>query len=149
MKLSLQRSPSSDKCTIGQLFVNGIWQCFTLEDVIREQPGVPVEKWKIQNETAIPAGTYKVITDFSQRFQRKMMHVLDVPGFDGIRIHAGNTAADTDGCILVGERRIADQDRIANSQDALYSLGLKVQAALDNGEEVTLEILQPVEGPIS
>jgi len=138
MRLSIQRQPSTAACTIGALYVNGTFQCFTLEDVVRERDGVTVAEWKVQNQTAIPAGTYKVIVDFSNRFQRNMLHVLDVPGFDGIRIHAGNTAADTDGCILVGQTKSGES--IGSSKDALKELQPLIEAALAGGEEVTLEI---------
>ncbi len=139
MRLSLQREPSENDATGGSLYVNGTWNCFTLEDVVRERPGAPVAQWKVQNQTAIPAGSYKVTVDFSNRFQRNMLHILAVPGFDGIRIHAGNTAADTDGCILVGQQRTGNS--ISGSRDALKEFQPLVEAALAGGEEVTIEIL--------
>lgn len=131
MKLTLHRYWPSAACTIGQLFVDGVPECYTLEDVVRSGPKVP-------GATAIPAGTYKVVVDFSNRFQRPMPHVLDVPGFDGIRIHPGNTAADTEGCILVGTGRA--ETAIAHSRDAFDVLLPKLQAALARGETVLLEV---------
>lgn len=98
MHLRLIREPTTDAgATLGALYVNGVWQCWTLEDAIRDH--------KVPGATAIPAGRYHVIVDLSARFQRLMPHVLDVPGFEGIRIHPGNTPVDTEGCILVGGRR--------------------------------------------
>ncbi len=139
MRLSIQRQPSADDATIGSLYVNGTWQCWCLEDQVRELPGVPVAEWKIQGKTAIPAGTYRVTVDFSNRFQRNMLHILDVPGFDGVRIHAGNTAADTEGCVLVGKDRAGSG--IAASRDALKELRPIVESAIAAGEDVTLEII--------
>jgi hypothetical protein len=81
-------------CTIGKMYIDGIDTCYTLEDVVREE--------KIYGETAIPTGTYKVIINFSNRFQQLMPLLLDVPEFEGVRIHPGNTDKDTHGCILVG-----------------------------------------------
>lgn len=151
MKLSLQRDPSGDRATLGALRVNGSFRCFTLEDIVRERPGVSVEQWKIPKQTAIPAGTYRVVIDFSEHFERDMMHVLDVPGFEGIRIHSGNTADDTDGCILVGQKvqHASNQSWIRESMAALMDLQPLVQAAVDAGEEVTLEILPAKEVLVS
>ncbi len=101
IKLLLQRKWAVKDATLGELFIQGInepvFECYTLEDVVR-----PAGQ-KVQNATAIPTGTYRVVLDWSPRFQKNMFHVLDVPGFDGIRIHSGNTAEDTDGCLLVGQ----------------------------------------------
>ncbi len=94
MKLHLKRTFLGDKYTIGRLTIDDVYFCDTLEDVERDV--------KIPKETCIPRGTYKVVMDFSTRFQEVMPHILDVPNFEGIRIHAGNTAADTEGCILLG-----------------------------------------------
>ncbi len=97
VKLLLQRKWCVKDATIGELFLDDVFQCYTLEDVVRS-----VDQ-KVQNATAIPTGSYHVVVDWSPRFQKNMLHILDVPGFEGIRIHAGNTAGDTDGCILVGQ----------------------------------------------
>lgn len=142
MNLLLVREPSRDSATLGELFLNGKHECWTCEDQLREIPGRPVSEWKIPGKTAIPAGTYDLTIDFSQRFQRLMIHVLDVPGFSGIRVHTGNTAADTEGCILVGREK--GDARVIQSGLALADLQPKIQAALDRGEEVLLEIRNPV-----
>ena len=145
MKLTLQRQASDHDCTIGSLYVNGSWQCFTLEDVIRERAGVPVAQWKVQNKTAIPAGTYSVIFDFSAHFQREMLHVENVPGFDGIRIHAGNTAVDTDGCILVGAHHNgAPVTSLLDSRVALLALEARIREATSAGETVEIQIINPL-----
>ena len=90
MELTLTRTDFTNDSTIGELSVNGKFECFTLEDKVR-----PV---KIKGMTAIPAGAYEVVINFSERFQRPLPLLLNVPNFDGIRIHAGNTAKDTEGC---------------------------------------------------
>jgi hypothetical protein len=107
--------------------IDGIWECYTLEDVER-----PV---KIKAETAIPKGTYKVIINQSNRFKRLMPLLLNVPNFEGVRIHAGNTNHDTEGCILVGQSR--NKNYIGQSRKAYEKLFKKMQAA----KEISLTIL--------
>ena len=68
MELTLQREPSTEESTPGKLFINGEFECFTLEDMVRELPGVRVAAWKVVSQTAIPTGTYNVTIDMSQRF---------------------------------------------------------------------------------
>ncbi len=135
MKLRVERGLSGTSSTIGKLYVDGVFFAYTLEDIDRhlEDGGK-----KINGETAIPRGSYKVIIDFSNRFQKQMMHVLNVPGFDGIRIHAGNTDKDTEGCILLG--KVRSDNAVFNSREAVNALFEKVRAALDAGQEVNLEV---------
>lgn len=127
MDLTLIRESSSTQSTMGKLMVDGVFECYTLEDVVRAT--------KIAGETAIPAGTYKVIIDMSNRFKRLLPLVVDVPGFAGIRIHPGNTAKDTEGCILVGTSR--SKDFVGNSRVAFDALFKKMQAA----KSITLMIV--------
>lgn len=126
MKLQLIRNASSAKSTIGRLLIDGTFQCWTLEDVVR-----PV---KIAHETAIPAGTYKVVITESNRFKRRLPLLVDVPGFDGIRIHPGNSDVDTDGCILVGTAPATDW--IGGSRAAFDALFAKLDAA--GGATITI-----------
>src|SRR6478736_9414023 len=100
MKLTLRREPSTTKSTPGKLYVDSIFECYTLEDVVRPA--------KIYGQTAIPAGTYKVIINMSNRFKRLLPLLLNVPDYEGVRIHPGNTDKDTDGCILPGVTRSVD-----------------------------------------
>ena len=102
--LRVVREPSLEGTTMGSLYLNGHWQCWTLEDEIRET-GQPVAEWKIAGKTAIPAGRYGVRLSLSQRFKRILPELLDVPGFTGVRLHRGNTIEDTEGCLLVGRKR--------------------------------------------
>lgn len=105
MNLFLQRIAQTPEYTIGRLYINDNFFCHTLEDVVREE--------KIAGKTAIPAGTYQVIVNRSSKFKRDLPLLLDVPDFEGIRIHRGNTAKDTSGCILVGENKV--KGKVINS----------------------------------
>ena len=102
LNLTVERSQFSATTTLGKLLINGAFFCHTLEDKIR--PGQP----KVYGETAIPSGVYRVRLTMSQRFGRVTPQIMDVPDFDGIRMHGGNTPADTLGCPLVAFRRIGN-----------------------------------------
>lgn len=132
MKMTLKRLECGKVCTIGELSIDGQRECFTLEDVVRAD-GV-----KVWGETAIPAGTYTVDITYSPRFKRPLPLLVSVRGFEGIRIHPGNTASDTEGCILVGQGR--GQDCIVASRAAFANLFAKIQAAKGRGEAITLEV---------
>lgn len=142
MKLLLERDPSSLTCTIGHLSADGVHLCDTLEDPLREKPGIPVEKWKVAGDTAIPAGTYKVEITYSPRFGCDLPLLLSVPGFEGIRIHAGNTDADTEGCILVGTW--TGGEFIRNSRIALAALMDLLEIAACSKRPVTIEVRNPL-----
>lgn len=112
MNIKLIRTEKNKSNTIGQLifsYEGKEYKYFTLEDVDRNLNSSmdldKIKSIKIKSETAIPTGTYQIIWSFSNRFQRFMPELLNVPGFSGIRIHAGNTEADTDGCILLGKTK--------------------------------------------
>jgi hypothetical protein len=138
MFIEVRRDPSADGSTLGRLFINDRFECFTLEDEVREISGRPVADWKIPGKTAIPVGTYKLIVDFSNRFKCDMPHLLDVPGFDGIRIHSGNTDADTEGCILVGSAQ--GIGRVSGSKLAFGPLFDKIQAAIARNESIQINV---------
>lgn len=131
MELRVARTDLSDECTIGELSVDGQFECYTLEDVVR-----PI---KIAGETAIPAGRYAVIINFSQRFGRMLPLFLNVPNFEGVRIHPGNTAANTEGCILVGETK--SKNSVGQSRTAFDRLFQKMEAAAGT-EKIFIEIEQ-------
>jgi hypothetical protein len=126
MKLLLKRLHRTESSTIGELYVDGVFECYTLEDIEREV--------KIKSETAISKGIYKVIITMSNRFKRQMPLLLNVPNFQGVRIHAGNTNHDTEGCILVGQTR--SKDFIGKSRKAYDKLFKKMQ----NAKEISIEI---------
>lgn len=131
MLLTLYRYPSRDGATRGELFVDGLFECYTLEDVVRDH--------KIPGETAIPAGAYALAVTYSPRFQRYLPLLLEVPNFSGIRIHPGNKAADTEGCILVGTALVGT-NAIGNSRAAFNDLFTKINSAIADGEPVMVEI---------
>lgn len=143
MELEVRRYDLTPQRTIGRLFVDGDFDSrhiYTLEDVVR-----PSGEAKVPGETAIPAGRYKVVIDYSPHFGRKLMHLLDVHDFEGIRVHTGNKAVDTRGCILVGLDRQADA--VIFSRGALDELQPQVQAVLDGGGEVWCTVTNPAQAP--
>ena len=138
--LRVVREPSLDGTTMGSLYLNGHWQCWTLEDQIRET-GQPVNEWKIPGETAIPAGRYGLRLSMSNRFKRVLPELIDVPGFTGVRIHAGNAIEDTEGCLLVGRTR--STGRIMESRQAFEALFAKLQAAADASDTLMIDVENP------
>lgn len=106
MTLNLKRRWLNPKATIGELFIDSDSHrnCYTLEDV----KSIPIEK-------------YQVILDYSNRFRRIMPHILNVHGFEGIRIHSGNSDLDTEGCVLVG-KSLVNADFIGDSRVAFHEL---------------------------
>jgi hypothetical protein len=138
MEITVTRSETRKGATIGQLRINGVHLCFTLEDAVREIQGEPVESWKVAGETAIPRGRYQVIVNESARFGRLMPLLVNVPGFSGVRIHPGNSAADTEGCILLGLS--VQGNLVLQSRAAFEQFFKQLQAAILNGEQVHLSI---------
>jgi hypothetical protein len=130
MDLKLERLWKSDVCTIGKLMVDGNHDYFSLEDIERET--------KVHGQTAIPKGHYLVEITYSPRFKRHMPQVMGVPGFEGVRIHPGNRAADTEGCILVGMSK--GPDCIYESKKAYEALYDQIAGAIERGESITLEV---------
>jgi hypothetical protein len=136
MKLELIREEFTENSTIGRLFIDGKFECYTLEDFDRflENPNHK----KVKSLSAIPAGTFKIDITMSPRFKKDLPLLIDVPQFEGVRIHAGNKAEDTDGCILVGKSQ--GKDFIGSSRDAMDALMKKLQAAKKEEEEISITI---------
>jgi hypothetical protein len=126
MDLRLIREVSSSDATHGVLFIDGRYECFTLEDVVRPE--------KIAGETAIPSGRYQITITQSPRFRRPLPLLHDVPEFRGIRIHPGNTALHTAGCLLVGQGRTPN--RVTRSRKAMEALQPKLAKALADGDSL-------------
>lgn len=128
MKIIVNRSNKLDKCIIGEMFIDDVFFAYTLEDI--EQPN------KVYGETCIPLGNYSVIVDHSNRFNRDMPHILNVPGFEGIRIHGGNTDKDTHGCILIGSNCWLSLHKIGNCAERVS----KIIELIKNSEDVMITI---------
>ena len=131
MKLEVVRFQCGAECTIGVLLVDGEHECYTLEDIVRPD-GAP----KVFGQTAIPYGTYDVVITFSNHFQRDLPLLVGVPNFEGVRIHSGNRAEDTEGCLLVGTGHTGDS--VTNSRVAFDALFPKIWDAIERGEKVTI-----------
>lgn len=138
MKIRVERQIFDDESTIGEMLVDGAHECYVLEDKVREVPDKPVEEWKVAHLSAIPYGTYKLVINHSQRFNRDLPLLLNVPGFDGVRIHPGNTSVNTEGCLLVG--RTKGDEFVGESRAAFGLLYPKLVAAIEAGDEITVEI---------
>lgn len=134
MELELKRTRLTNDFTEGELYVDGRFFCHTLEDRVRRLP----EENKIPGRTAIPAGTYRVTVSVSPKFGRYLPLVENVPYFSGIRIHRGNTANDTSGCILVGER--AGIGRLGNSSARETALTGLLSQTQEKGETITIKV---------
>ena len=127
MKIKVDRIYKGESYTIGKMYLNGEYFCDTLEDAIR-----PV---KIPNETAIPAGTYKVEVTYSPRFKRNLPLLIDVPNYTGIRIHNGSNKDHTSGCILVGFNTA--KGKLTNSRKTSDQLTEKLKSL---SEPIEIEI---------
>lgn len=132
MKLTLKRIALQPTYTIGKLYIDGEYFCDTCEDTVR------FDGKKIPGETAIPFGTYRVVITQSARFKKKLPELLDVPYFVGVRIHSGNTAKDSDGCILVGRNTI--RGMVTQSRDTMKKLMAILEPACSK-HIVTIEII--------
>ena len=130
MILTVVREPSKNGCTLGELLLDGTHEAWTVEDVVRDV--------KIPGETAIPAGKYRVVLTMSKRFGKVLPELLNVPNYEGVRIHSGNTAADTEGCILVGEEKSATG--VLRSREAMVELMAALTGVIENGEQVWIEV---------
>lgn len=145
MKLLLQRTHANGHATFGKLFADGVFLCYTLEDVVREVAGTPVQDWKLLGKTAIPSTAYVgkpyvVTLENSGRFGPDTLTINAVPGFSSIRMHAGNTDADTEGCVLLGTAIDEHGIRGGTSRTAVGLVKMYVEQARRQQELVTLEI---------
>jgi len=137
MEIKLTRKWLTKNSTVGELFIDGKQECFVIED------NYPTPWVKTPGKTAIPAGRYEVIVNMSNRFKVEMPLLLNVPEYQGVRIHPGNTASDTEGCLLPG--RVRQVDKVLESKLAYEALFTKIKAALAKKEKVWITIVvEPV-----
>lgn len=143
MDIRIDRAWKRDGYTIGRLYVNGeLFGCNTLEDTDRGlRQGMSLDEIKSKKkygETAIPTGSYECVYTYSNRFKKMLPLLLNVPGFDGIRIHSGNSAKDTLGCILIGKND--KKGWVSDSRFWTDKLIQTMKVALDRKEKVTIKI---------
>ena len=134
MEILLQRIKQYPDVTLGKLYINGQFYCHTLEPAIRK------EKDKYLG-AAIPAGTYSLELTKSRRFNRLLPLLLNVPGFEGIRIHAGNKKSDTRGCILLGREQSGKI--IYRSAEAVHNFIRLLFANPSEKHEITIKNSEP------
>ena len=132
MKLTLNRKWFTENATCGILYIDDKFFCYTLEDVVRPSGE------KVLGKTAIPWGTYNVVITYSNHFNKDLPLLIAVPMFAGVRIHSGNTAADTEGCIIVGFTH--SKDFVGDSRTAMNYLMEKIREGINSGEGVTITI---------
>lgn len=153
MDILVKRIFSNSRYTIGHLYVDGVWISNTIEDTDRGFNQYMSYSWiqnqKVIGETAIPVGTYRIdMNTVSPRFVQKAYYkrlcdgklprLVDVPGFEGILIHTGNTASDSSGCILVGYNK--EKGKVLNSKQAFEKLYAILDEANKRGEEIYITI---------
>lgn len=142
MNILLKRRYLDSQYTIGSLFINGEYLCDTIEDVVRDlnRDGdlEDQDEDKVYGETAIPYGTYQVVLTMSPKFKRVLPLLLDVKHFTGIRIHRGNTAKDSHGCILPGENKV--KGKVINSTKYELELVRLMKIATKVGHEIKIDI---------
>ena len=140
MKLTLKRIALRSTYTIGRLYIDGNYFCDTLEDTVRDlnkNGKFDNGEKKVYAKTAIPYGTYDIKWTYSPRFKKYTPQLMNVPSFEGIRIHAGNTSADTEGCLLLGENK--QVGKVLNSRATINKFYPLIKKACSNGK-VTIEI---------
>ena len=162
LDLLMARRWFGSRTTIGEVYVNGAYQCYSLEDVVR-----PAGQ-KVKGKTAIPAGIYRVVLDFSPKFSPKRFayldqyhpqrlkqkgwrtaqevpipHILAVRDFDQVRMHWGNDELDTEGCVLMGSSKDLNAQTVGDSRDAFEKLMDHLELAQQNNYHITLEITPP------
>lgn len=153
MEILLKRDYCKMSYTIGNLFVDGVWLCNTLEDKVRDynKDGDlnDANEQKVYGKTAIPYGRYEVTIKIqSPKYSQRASYIwcggylprlLNVPHFEGILIHGGNSAEDSCGCLLVGENKV--KGRLVNSMETLKKLYAKLKEASDIGEHIWITIV--------
>ena len=143
MEIILHRAHKKPDYTIGRMYINGKPWRDSVEPTDRNlnmwMPKSQIQAAKVKGKTAIPCGRYRIIVTHSPRFGRPMPLLLGVPCWDGVRIHAGNSASDTEGCICPGENKAVG--KVLNSRKAEDELTSIIQKANTQGEECFITII--------
>lgn len=140
MKLTLRRIALRPTYTIGKLYIDDVYFCDTIEDTVRDlnkNGKFDNGEKKLHSKTAIPYGTYEIKWTYSPRFKKYTPQLMNVPSFEGIRIHAGNTSADTEGCLILGENK--QVGKVLNSRATINKFYPIIKEACSKGK-VTIEI---------
>ena len=140
MKLTLKRIALHPTYTIGKLYIDDNYFCDTLEDTVRDlnkNGKFDNGEKKVYAKTAIPYGTYEIKWTYSTRIKKYTPQLMNVPSFEGIRIHAGNTSADTEGCLILGENK--QVGKVINSRATINKFYPIINEACSKGK-VTIEI---------
>ena len=142
MELKLIRKYRCSNYCIDKLYINNEYFSDALEDPDRSLTDSmsleEIKKIKIKGNTCIPYGTYNITITYSPRFKKNLPLLNNVKGFDGIRIHSGNTPQDTEGCLLPGFNKVKGQ--VIDSRVTTDKLIAQIQQALNKGEKVTITI---------
>lgn len=142
MELVLERKYLKEKYTVGNLCVDGVFFCNTLEDTVRDinKNGIfDCGEIKIYGETAIPYGEYEIKVTYSPKFKRELPLLLNVPCFEGVRIHRGNTHRDTLGCIILGENK--KKGMVINSTQYEIKLVSLLKNEQNKNKKITIKII--------
>ena len=141
MELTYNRKIKTDNSTIGELYVNGVFECFLLEDKDRgltdKMSLFEINQKKIFGETAIPSGRYEIVITYSNRFKQYLPLLLGVKGYEGVRIHPGNNKSHTLGCLLCGNKKGVDV--VLESKLAFNNLFKKLKA-VEKKEKIFITI---------
>lgn len=140
MKLILKRIALRPTYTIGKLYIDDVYFCDTIEDTVRDlnkNGKFDNGEKKVHSKTAIPYGIYEIKWTYSSRFKKYTPQLMNVPSFEGIRIHAGNTSADTEGCLILGKNK--QVGKVLNSRATINKFYPIIKEACSNGK-VTIEI---------
>ena len=140
MKLTLKRIALRPTYTIGKLYIDDVYFCDTIEDTVRDinkNGKFDNGEKKIHSKTAVPYGIYEIKWTYSPRFKKYTPQLMNVPAFEGIRIHAGNTSADTEGCLILGENK--QVGKVLNSRATINKFYPIIKEACSKGK-VTIEI---------
>ena len=142
MEILVERKYKKENYTIGHVYINGEYFCDSLEDtdrgLTRDMSLAEMREVKEYGNTAVPAGRYQIAYTYSNRFKKHLPLLLQVPCFEGVRIHAGNTHADTSGCLLLGENKAVG--KVLNSRKTMSEFMSILNPIIEEGGEIWITI---------